>query len=441
MARRERLQVAWVSLGCPKNLVDSEQMLGRLAEAGCVVGAPMDRADVIVVNTCGFLQAARAESLEAISEALAQKRRGRARRVVVAGCLVECEAERLYQLAPGIDAIVGVHSRGEIAAAVMSSERVTKIAPFAGGVSCDAGRFRLTRPHSAYLRIAEGCSQRCSFCTIPAIRGPFRSKPPRAVLAEAEELIDAGAVELNVIAQDTTSYGRDLPVPLDLAGLLGRLGRLDGLRWLRLLYAYPLRFSDELIDAIAGTGRVVPYVDLPLQHVSDTILRRMQRGVRRKGIERLVDRLRDRIDGLVLRTTMMVGFPGESDAEFQELLDFVREIRFDALGVFEFSAEPGTPAAELPGQVPDPIKAERARTLMLAQQEIAFAANRRRIGSAVEVLVDGVDDRGRCFGRTCGQAPDIDGICYLTEAHPAGTFVPGKVVDTRDYDLIVAAQP
>ena len=433
--------MALVSLGCPKNLVDSEKMLAHLAEAGCVVGAPMDEADVIVVNTCGFLAAARDESLEVIAEALAHKRTGRARRVVVAGCLVQRDAESLYETADGIDAIVGVHSRDEIASAVVGAGRVTRIAPAGGAAPSDRGRFRLTRSHTAYLRIAEGCSRRCSFCMIPALRGPFRSKPPEAVLAEARELIDAGAVELNVIAQDTTSYGRDLAGGVDLASLLGRLGGLAGLAWLRLLYAYPVRFTGRLIDALAGGGAVLPYVDLPLQHVSDPILRRMRRGGTRRGIERLLERLRRRVEGVAIRTTLLVGFPGESEAQFEELLDFVREMRFDALGVFVFSPEPPAPAAALAGQVPDEIKARRAETLMLAQQEIAFAACRRQIGETVQVLVDGTDAEGCCFGRTYAQAPDIDSVCYLTEPRPAGTFVAGEVVDADGYDLIVAPSP
>jgi len=228
MARTQPLRVALVSLGCPKNLVDSEKILACLAEAGCVVGAPMAEADVIVVNTCGFLAAARDESLEVIGEALEHKRAGRAKRVVVAGCLVQRDAEGLYGASPGIDAIVGVHGRDEIAAAVLGAGRVTNIAPAGGAVVCDRGRFRLTRPHTAYLRIAEGCSRRCSFCTIPSIRGPFRSKTPQAVLAEARELIDAGAVELNVIAQDTTNYGRDLPPRVDLARLAETAPQVDG---------------------------------------------------------------------------------------------------------------------------------------------------------------------------------------------------------------------
>jgi len=440
MASERPIHVALVSLGCPKNLVDSERMLASLAQAGCVVGATMSDADVIVVNTCGFLGSARAESMEVIAEALEAKRRGRARRVVVAGCLVDRDAEQLYQSAPGIDAIVGVNSRDEILSAVVGDRKTTIVAPYSGGIADDSGRFRLTGRHSAYLRIAEGCSQRCSFCTIPAIRGPFRSKRPSDVLAEAEELIRDGAVELNVIAQDTTGYGRDLGGGADLASLLASLGRLDGVRWVRLLYAYPRRFTNALIDTMADEANIVPYVDVPIQHISDPVLRRMKRGLGRKQVEGLLRRLRERIDPVVIRTTLLVGFPGETDEHFQELLEFVREFRFDALGVFEFSPEAGTPAADMPDAVAPDVRTQRREAIMLAQQEIVFAASRRLIGSSLELLVDGVDDEGYCFGRHSCQAPDIDGVCFLTHPRGAGEFVTGEVIDTDGYDLIVDTQ-
>ncbi|HUU59644.1 MAG TPA: MiaB/RimO family radical SAM methylthiotransferase, partial [Phycisphaerae bacterium] len=316
--------------------------------------------------------------------------------------------------------------------------RVSKVDPCRGGIASDAGRFRLTPRHTAYLRIAEGCSQRCTFCTIPAIRGPFRSRPPEQVLAEAAALIADRAVELNIIAQDTTGYGRDLDPRTSPARLLRRLDRLDGVRWIRLMYAYPRRFTDALIAAVAACEHVVPYVDIPLQHISDPILRRMGRGITRATTEKLLRRIRDRIPGVVIRTALIVGFPGETDRHFEELLHFVREFRFGALGAFPFSPEDGTPAAELPDAVPPEIRRQRAETIMLAQQEIAFAANRGMIGRRVEVLVDGKDARGGCVGRYYGQAPEIDGTCRLDDDRPAGSFVRGTVVDCDAYDLMVA---
>jgi len=413
-------------------------MLAILAEGGCIVGAPMAEADVIVVNTCGFLSAARDEAIEAIRHAVAQKRRGRARRVVVAGCLPVRDGESLYEQVAGVDAVVGVNDRDEILSAVLAQERFTRLSRCDGTIASDAGRFRLTPHHTAFLRIAEGCSQRCTYCTVPAIRGPFRSKPLDAVLAEARELVADGAVELNVIAQDTTAYGRDLPGRENLASLLRELDRLEGIEWLRLMYAYPRRFTNDLIDALATCASIVPYVDLPLQHICDPILKRMGRGVTRKGIEGLLARLRGRVAGIAIRTTFIVGFPGESDRQFEQLLRFVEEFRFDALGVFEFSPEEGTRAAGMPDRVPDRVKAERRRRIMLAQQEIAFAANEALAGKRLIVLVDGIDGRGRCVGRYYGQAPEVDSICILTGRYPPGTFVDGRVAGRDGYDLIVA---
>jgi len=433
------LKVAIVSLGCPKNLIDSEKMLGILAGAGCVVGAPEEAADVIIVNTCAFLDSARRESLETIAEAVGRKRRGRARRVVVAGCLPSRDGRALYDLADGVDAVVGVNDRGAILQAVRGEGRITRLTPHwrAGKQGSDRGRFRLTPRHTAYLRIAEGCSRQCTFCTIPAIRGPLRSKTPAPILAEARELIADGAVELNLIAQDTTSYGRDLGGPCNLAGLLRKLDRLRELRWLRLMYTYPRRFTDDLIAAIAECPCVVHYVDLPLQHICDPILRRMGRGVSRKGTETLLAKLRRRIPDMAIRTTFIVGFPGETERQFAELLELVKAFRFEAAGVFEFSPERGTPAAAMAGQISRAVKAERARRLMLAQQEIAFAANRRKVGGRIEVLVDGVDSAGRCVGRHCGQAPEVDSLCILTSRCLAGRFVTGTVVGCDGYDLVV----
>ena len=433
--------MALVSLGCAKNVVDSERMLAILAEGGCLVPASLDEADVIVINTCGFLQAARDESLEAIGAAMACKRAGRARRVVVAGCLASRDGEDLYRSAAGIDAVVGVNDREAILSAVLGRRRVTRLSSCGGGIHDDRGRLRITPRHTAYLRVAEGCSRSCTFCTIPAIRGPFRSKAPQDVLAEARELVADGTVEMNVIAQDTTSYGGDLSAPAadgwTLARLLRELDALPGAGWVRLLYSYPRRFTDELIDALAECPHVVEYVDLPLQHVADAVLKRMGRRVTRRRIEALLDKLRRRVPGIALRTTFIAGFPGETDGDFEELLAFVRDFRFDAVGVFAFSPEPGTPAADLPGQVPPELRAERAERLMLAQQAVCFAANSRTVGRCLDVLVDGADADGRCVGRHRGQAPEVDSACILTRPAEAGSIVPTAVVDWQDYDLIV----
>lgn len=456
-ASRDNPTVCLVSLGCPKNLVDSEKILAILAAGGCIVGAPMEDADVIVINTCAFISSARDEAWQFIDEALECKSSGRARRIVVAGCLASRDGQAIYERRSGIDAVVSVANRDDILPAVLGAGRFTRLGACDGQLADDRGRFRLTPPHTAYLRISEGCSRKCTYCTIPALRGPGRSKRPADVVAEAGELIDNGAVELNVIAQDTTAYGQDFaavdfaaadfaaasgagpagPSSTRLPGLLRMLDGLDGVQWIRLLYTHPASFTDELVDTIAECSRVVPYVDIPLQHICDPILDRMGRGVRRRQIERLLGRLRDRVEGITLRTTFIVGFPGESDGQFAELLQFVRQFRFEALGAFEFSPEAGTPAAGMPGQVPPAVKADRARQIMLAQQEIVQAANRRAVGRDVRVLVDGRDGDDRCVGRHCGQAPDVDSLCLLTGPAPAGSFIDGTVRDFDGYDLIV----
>ncbi|MBN1553795.1 MAG: 30S ribosomal protein S12 methylthiotransferase RimO [Phycisphaerae bacterium] len=440
---KKQIHVALVSLGCPKNLVDSECMLAALAEAGCVVGAPMDSADVIVINTCGFLAAARKESYEVIAEALELKHAGKVRRVVVAGCLSTRDREVVYQHAENVDAVIGVNDRERIVDAVLGEGQFSALEsqprPYGRGSLGDAGRFRLTPPHTAYLRVAEGCSQKCSFCTIPAIRGPLRSKPMEMVLAEARELIADGAKELNIIAQDTTAWGEDLGNNEKLSALLRQLDALDGAEWIRLMYTYPRRFDDELIDTIAGLDHVLPYLDMPLQHISTAVLRRMKRGVTREQTETLLGKLRDRIPGLAIRTSFITGFPGETDAEFQELLNFVWEFQFDAVGVFEYSPESGTPAAEMSPPIPGTIAARRAEAIMAAQREIVEAVNQSLVDDRqpLEVLVDGLDAKGRCVGRYYGQAPDIDGQCVFTEPQPPGEFRSAKVVDFDEYDLIV----
>ena len=439
--------VALVSLGCPKNLVDSEKMLGQLAEAGCAIIADPAAADVIVVNTCGFLAAARDESLGVIREALAHKAAGRARRVVVAGCLAQRDGQKLRRRVPGVDAIVGINNREDLATAVLGDgggksflavqSYAQRVRAGGAAVATDTGRLRLTPRHTAYLRIGEGCSQGCTFCTIPAITGPFRSKPPRQVLDEAAELAADGAVELNIIGQDTTSYGRDIGYRGGLGRLLRELDKAAAARWTRLMYAYPTGVDDGLIDALAECPHVVKYLDIPLQHIADPILKSMRRKITRRATEALLEKLRRKVPAVALRTTFIVGFPGETDKDFEQLVAFVRAFQFDALGVFEYSKEPATPAARLGGAVPASVASRRREQLMLVQQEIAFAANAAAVGKRLRVLVDGQDAAGRCIGRHAGQAPDVDSMCYLTAKRASGSMVDAEVVGWQDYDLVV----
>lgn len=437
MNDRQPLRVAVVSLGCPKNLVDTEKMLALLAQAGQLVGAPPDQADVILINTCAFIAPARQESMRAIRQALQAKRRGQVKRVVVTGCLPQKQSAQLARRYPQIDAVIGVFDRERIVQAVTGGSPLRHVSPPAQACSSDLGRLRLTPRHCAYLRLSEGCDNRCAYCTIPSIRGPLRSKPMAQILREARELVADGAVELNLIAQDTTAYGRDLPGQTDLASLLARLDRIDGLRWIRLMYAHPAGMSDRLIAALGDCSKVVPYLDLPLQHINDRILGLMRRRYGRRQVEELIEKLRRRLPNIALRTSFIVGFPGETRREFKELLEFVRQAGLEAAGVFTFSREAGTPAARMSGQVSPAAAASRRRELMLAQQEVVMSANAARVGKSLEVLVDGLDDSGRCVGRHAGQAPQIDGLCLLEEPCQTGSLVHAKVSGVDGYDLVV----
>ncbi len=438
-----------VSLGCPKNLVDSEWMAGLLDTQGYALVDDPEQADFAVVNTCGFIADARAESCGVIEEMLDLKRRGTIRGVIVAGCMAQRDGVSLLERYPEIDQLVGVFAREEIAAAAErllrgdgEARAVFRAAP--SPPPSDEGRLRMTPPHVAYLKIAEGCDRRCAFCTIPQIRGRYASKPIEQVVAEARTLADEGTRELVLIAQDTNYYGRDLYGEPRLAELLRQLEAVDGPAWIRLMYLYPKDVTDELIEVIAGAGRIVPYLDMPLQHIADGVLRRMRRGVGRAETERLLDQLRKRIDGLVLRTTMMTGFPGETEADFEELLAFVEAQRFERMGVFTYSPEPETEAYRLDRAVPKSIAASRRDRLMAVQQESAFEYNRAQVGRRLDVLVDG-PVRGEdhaWLGRTAADAPEIDGVVFVTADHlETGQIVSAEIVDWRGYDLIGLLPP
>ena len=436
-----------ISLGCPKNLVDSERMLGLLEQEGYRTVPEPEGADFVIVNTCGFLEVARQESLRAIREMLRLKKRGKLRGVIVAGCLAERDREKLLEQCPGVDQLVGVFGRDQIALAadrLMGGNQDEK-AVFGSPPKaplCDTERHRLTPPHVAYLRIAEGCDRLCTFCSIPHIRGRYASKPIEQIVAEAGLLVADGARELVLIAQDTSHYGIDLGGKSQLARLLARLDQLDGLTWLRLMYLYPMHLGDDLIEVLASGRKILPYLDLPLQHVSDAILRSMKRQVGRADTERLLARLREKIPGLVLRTTLMTGFPGETEEQFEELRQFVAQQRFERLGVFVFSREPDTPASRLAGQVPPEVALARRDRLMATQQEIAFAWGRSQVGRQLGILIDSCipDQRNAFVGRSYADAPEVDGVVYVTgEGLTPGQFVPCEIVAARQYDLIGAA--
>ncbi len=435
-----------VTLGCPKNLVDTERMLDMLRAEGYRFTPEVDGADLVLVNTCGFIEPARRESLQAIEELVRLKRAGRIGAVIAAGCLAEHWKERLLEACPEVDRVIGVFARDEVARVACDlldrkNTRRVLLHPPAAQLGAESGRLRVTAKHVAYLKIADGCDRQCSFCTIPAIRGPYVSKPIEAVAEEAQLLAADGVRELVLVAQDSTYYGIDLYGRPSLAQLVRRLDEVTQLDWIRLMYLYPLHFDDELIDAIAQSQRVVPYLDLPLQHIDDEILRRMRRGVTRGQTERLLGRLRKEIPGLVLRTTLIVGFPGETKRRFQTLVEFVRKWRFERLGVFPYSAEPDTPAASFEGQVPEKQRQRRCEELLAVQQEIAFAWNRAQVGQTCDVLLDAVvpGEANVLVGRTKTHAPDIDGWVYVTGKGLApGQMVPCEIVAANGYDLVAA---
>lgn len=438
---------ALISLGCPKNLVDTERMLGRLAADGYSLTSDPQGADFVVVNTCGFIDAARQESLAAIDEMLELKRRGEVGGVVVAGCLAERQREALFEARPEIDHLVGVFGREEIERVAdrlfrRRDEQRAVFRPAPSRPLPDTGRFRVTPRHYAYLKISEGCDRLCTFCAIPRMRGKHATKPLEDVVAEARELAADGVRELILVAQDTTYYGVDLYGRPRLAELLRELERVRGIEWIRLMYLYPMYFTDELIETIRSSRRIVPYLDLPLQHINDRLLRRMQRRVNRAQTEALLDKLRESIEDLTLRTTLITGFPGETDEQFDELCDFVVERRFERLGVFTYSFEPDTPAARLGGHLPEGVKAARRNRLMELQQELAFEHADSWIGKQADVLIDASvpGQEHAWIGRTTADAPDVDSVVYVTgENLSAGAIVQCEVVARKDYDLIAAA--
>lgn len=440
---------ALISLGCPKNLVDSERMLGLLHDSGYRIVREPVGADLVVVNTCGFLDTARAESMEVIGQIAELKRAGRVGSLLVAGCLAQRDGQALRDAVPQIDQVLGVFARDQIAtlAATLSEatpEQRVLVTDAPDEPLVDIPRFRVTPRHLAYLRIAEGCDRSCAFCSIPSMRGKYASKTIEQVVDEAEHLAADGTRELVVIAQDTSYYGRDLDGRPRLAELLGRLADVDALEWIRLMYLYPMHLDDDLLEVVSSSPKVLPYLDLPLQHINDEVLRRMRRGVDRVQTEALLARLRERIEGLVLRTTLIAGFPGETETQFEELVEFVEQQCFERLGVFAYRFEPGTPSAELDGHLDDEIKQQRRDRLMQVQREIALRRNQAQIGQRCDVLIDGrvPGEKNAYIGRSQADAPEVDPLVFVTgqeEKIRPGQFVPCEIVAFEEYDLIAVA--
>ena len=416
------------TLGCPKNRVDSEVMLGSLVESGLRFEPDPSKADVIVVNTCGFIGDAKEESVDAIVELAAHKASGRCRKLVVTGCLVQRHGEELARELPEVDHFLGTGAYGEIARVVRDARAQRLLVPDPDFVqTAESPRVNSMPSHTAYLKVSEGCDRRCAFCIIPTLRGPQRSRPVADLVEEAERLAAQGTVELSLVAQDLTAYGEDLPGrKVRLHDLLPRLAAVQGIRWLRLHYAYPRTFPDALVEVIASEPKIVKYLDMPLQHASDRLLKAMRRGGSARSMRALLDKLRARIPGVALRTSLIVGLPGETEADFRELLAFVKAQRFERLGVFEFSPEEGTAAAEMKGQVAAKVKRGRFDRIMRAQRVISRQQQRALVGRRLEVLVEGRAEETEHLlaGRHAQQAPEIDGITYIND----GVAWPGELV-------------
>ncbi|HZY59908.1 MAG TPA: 30S ribosomal protein S12 methylthiotransferase RimO [Candidatus Binataceae bacterium] len=430
-----------LSLGCPKNLVDSEMMMGALTRAGFEIAMAPEDAQVLVVNTCAFIEAAKKESIDAILQAAEVKKRAAGRRLVVAGCLSQRYSEQLRELLPEVDVFVGTGNFLDLPDLLRATQPPEqRPVPYPGAAhllpAADAPRVTTTSFFSTYLKVSEGCNHKCAFCIIPRIRGPHESRPSGAIVEEAAALARRGVREFNLIAQDLTAYGRDLKPPTSLAQLLRELARVEGVTWIRLLYCYPNFVTDELLDTIAELPQVVKYIDMPLQHADDAILRAMRRERSGAALQRLLDKIRGRIPGVALRTSFIVGFPGETEAAFSRLMDFVRAQRFERVGVFTYSREENTAAYELPDQVPARVMRARRARLMEAQAQVSLEGNRGLIGREVEVLVESQGPgQGRLRGRIATQAPEIDGMVVLHGEAEPGEFVRARIEKAFTYDL------
>lgn len=446
-------RVHLVSLGCPKNRVDSELMLGQIQAAGFELVAQPEDADLLIVNTCAFIEASKTESIDAILDLAGHKAARPGTRLVVAGCLAQRHAAELAESLPEVDAFIGTGEYGDLAQRLGLGDPRGALATTDKALYAERkGRPEYIADHleprwiapesfSTYLKIAEGCSQACAFCIIPKLRGVQRSRTVEDCVAEARQLVARGVVEINLVAQDLTHFGVDRDDPDALARLVRALGEVEGLRWVRLLYAYPHNFTDDLIEAIATTENCCKYIDMPLQHAADAVLAQMKRRTSRAEIETLLAKMRARIDGLVLRTTLLVGHPGETDADFAELLDFVKTQRFARVGCFAYSKEEGTASARLPNQVTTAVKKSRVSRLMKAQERISAELLRQQIGQEAWVLVEGLSEETDLLlqGRTQGQAPEIDGVVYINDAPSdigRGQLRRVLFTDCGDHDLV-----
>ncbi len=434
------MKIGFISLGCSKNTIDTEMMLAHLDNAGYEMTGNAFEADVILINTCGFIGDAKEESVETIKEIAELKKTGKLKKLIVTGCLAERWRERIMQKLPQIDAVTGLGGIHRIVDVINKAFETEKYQSFNNyeQTPIEGERMLSDDNPGVFLRISEGCDNRCSYCAIPKIRGRYRSRSIESIIEEAQDLEAAGAKELNLIAEDTSRYGIDLYHQTMLADLLRRLGKETTIPWIRLFYCYPDKITDELIAEIRDNPRVLPYIDMPIQHVSDPVLKRMNRHGNKARIKAVIEKLRREIPDIVIRTTVIVGFPGETDAQFEELLDFIRETKFNRLGAFVYSREEGTPAFDFADQIDEEIKQARFDALMSAQMEISRNCQQSCIGQIRDVLCEGFDaEENMYFGRDFSNGPDVDGKIFFTAEHPAtpGNFVRVKITDADDYDL------
>ncbi len=434
-------KIAMVSLGCPKNQVDAEQMLYLLKSAGHEIGVEESEADVIIVNTCGFIEDAKKEAIENILETATYKKNGKCRALIVTGCLAERYKDEVSAEIPEVDAVVGIGSNGEIAEIVERTVGGNHTNCYGDKLSLDLNTPRILGgyPFSAYIKIADGCNNCCTYCAIPLIRGKMRSRKIEDIVAQARTLAAGGVKELIVVAQDTTAYGEDIYGCAKLPELLRQLCKIDGLRWIRTLYTYPERITDELLDTVANEEKLVKYFDIPLQHVNGDILKSMNRRGNEEHLRALIEKIRNKIPDVTIRTTFITGFPGETQQQFEQLHKFVKDMRFDRLGCFTYSAEEGTFAAGMPSQIDEQTKQDRLELIMDSQNLIAVQKNEEKIGKQTDVLIEGYDDYIRCyFGRSTADAPEVDGKIFFISNRPLvlGDFVKVKINDVLEYDLL-----
>lgn len=442
MTEKNNVKIGMIALGCNKNQVDAELMLGRLSSAGYEISDDAMDCDVVIVNTCGFIESAKKESIENILECCEMKKQGIVKLVVVTGCLAERYRDEMAELIPEADVILGIGSNDEIVSAIEKGLKGEKVRKFYApeNLEMEGKRILVNYPHYAYIRIADGCDNKCAYCAIPMIRGRFRSRPMNNIVEECKHFASKGVDELIIIAQDTTRYGEDLYGKKMLPELLRQICAIDGIKWIRILYAYPERVTDELLYVIASEDKICKYLDIPLQHCSPKVLKAMKRKQYEAGeLLQFIKSIREKVPGIALRTTLLTGFPGESDNDFESLCKFVKAAKFERLGCFAYSREEGTASYNMSHQIDDETKERRAEVIMQIQSQVSRSILHKKVGKEMEVVVEGYDNKNKTFiARSSQDAPEIDGVVYFTSAkrYCIGDFVNVKITKSSDYDLL-----